>query len=312
MSHPLVRAFVIACSLSCGALSGAAVEASSGFRLTEPSVVVPMDHSSGHVVVEVYLGDKGPYLFQVDTYASIGACLDDDLAAELGLPVVGTTLNSDGRTTHTRDLVSIPELRLGDATFIDVRTLVDDYEWIGKRKGRSVDGLLGFTLFQELLLTFDYPGSRILLDSGRVSESSPHSMPFELTTGSPDIHLEIGEVSVLVGIDTGHGGLLALDRADADQMPLTGEPRVVGRARSVYSSFDVYGATLAAPLMLAGHQLDGLDVTFTEGAERGLMGHDVLKDFVVSFDQRSRRVQFVLPAADPAPEGSQPVEGDDG
>lgn len=295
MPSLLPCAVLVAVALSACVAPRASALHPAGVHLGDSPIVVPMDHSSGHVVVDVYLGDKGPYLFQVDTYASIGACLDDDLAEELGLSVVGTTLNSDGRNVHTRNLVSIPTLRLGDATFTDVVTLVDDYGWIGTRNGRTVDGLLGFALFSELLLTFDYPGSRLVIGLGGLDEDAPHSMPIELTSGSPDIRLQIGEVSALVGIDTGHGGRLALDLEDAGRMPLTAEPEVVGQARSVYSTFDVYGATLAQPVMLAGHRLDALQVTFTEGSQRGLMGHDILQGYVVSFDQRSRRVQFALP-----------------
>ncbi|MFT7462040.1 MAG: hypothetical protein ACI9EF_000377 [Pseudohongiellaceae bacterium] len=261
-------------------------------ELSTPVVVIPMDHSSGHVVVDVYIGDKGPYLFQVDTYASIDACLDDDVARELGFPVVGTTLNSDGHNTTTRNLVSIPELRLGGATFKDARTLVDDYGWIGERNGRSVDGLLGFTLFRELMLTFDYPNSQLVLSHEIMSAEATHSIPFRTPSGSPDIEISMGDTTLEFGIDTGLGGALSLHKEDADVLPLAGELKVIGQARTVYSTFDIYGGELEQSATLAGHSLEDLSVTFTEGAGRRLLGHEVLKHFAVSFDQRSQRVQF--------------------
>ncbi len=282
-----------------GGLSSACTLQSSATQLEvelpETRVHVPMDHSSGHVVVDVYLGDKGPYLFQVDTYASIDACLDDDLAEELGFPVVGTTLNSDGRNTSTRNLVSIPELRLGDAVFKNARTLVDDYDWIGTRNGRKVDGLLGFTLFRELVLGFDYPESRLVLSKGSVTEKSSYSLPFKAPSGSPDIVVEVEGLSLEVGIDTGFGGTLALHTSDAEDLPLDAKLKVVGQSRSAYSTYDIYGARLTKPVTLAAHALNRMNVTFMEGSARRLLGYGILKDFVVSFDQRTRRVSFVPP-----------------
>jgi len=279
--------------LSAGALHAA----SHSVELPEPEVVIPIDHQSGHVGVDVYIDGEGPYLFQVDTYASIGACIDDDLARELELPVVGTVLNNDGRNTHTRNVVNIGSIQLGDATFGDVRTLVDDYDWIGTRKGRKVSGLLGFTLFEELLVTFYYPGSRLLRSRERIAADDPHSLAIRVDSGAPDIHLDIGGEQQLVGIDTGHGGALSLRLEDVEELSLHDEPVRIGQARTVYTTYDIYGARLAAPLKLAQHRIQDLDVTFSEGSTRALMGYGLLVDYVVSFDQRSRRVRFLLPEA---------------
>ena len=69
----------------------------------------------------------------------------------------------------------------------------------------------------------------------------------------------------------------------------------IGQARTVYTTYELYGATLATPLKLGPHRLDDLSVTFSEGSSRGLLGHGVLVNYVVFFDQRARRVRFQLP-----------------
>ncbi len=257
-----------------------------------------MDHGSGHVVVDVFLGDRGPYLFQVDTYASIGACLDDDLARELALPVSGTTQNSDGHRTVERDLVDIPELRLGDAVFRDVRTLVDDYDWIGTRGGRRVRGLLGFPLFRDRLLTFDYPGSRLVLERGALEADDPDVVPYRATTGSPDVPLTIGDRSIHAGVDTGHGGALIVPRSLGDELTFASELRPVGTARTAYGTREILGAPLAEPLVLARARFLDVPVHVWSGGERALLGHGLLSGLVVTFDQTRRLARFVASSAD--------------
>ena len=87
-------------------------------QLAEEVVAIPFDHSQRHVAVLVEINGKGPFLFQVDTYASIDACIDDDTAKELGLKTVRTVINSDGRKTQQRDVVRIDELKLGELTLV--------------------------------------------------------------------------------------------------------------------------------------------------------------------------------------------------
>lgn len=284
----LVPALAVALLPTCGAVQTQTVLASE-------AVVVPFTQHGGHVVVDVWIGERGPYLFQVDTYASIDACLDDDLAAELDLPVTGQARNSDGLTTSTRDLVTIPELRLGDASFRDLRTLVDDYSWLGTRRGRPVQGLVGFTAFDDLLVTFDYPGSRLVLERGALAADGPGVLPYTTESGAPDVRLAVGERELELGIDTGFDGTLLLDLGLADELPLATAPRKVGTARVAYTTFDLHEARLLDALHIAGRPLHRLEVLFREGATQNLVGRGVLRHFATTFDQRRQLVRFARP-----------------
>ena len=260
-------------------------------------VVVPMDHSNGHIRVDVWIGDQGPFLFQLDTYASIRVCLDDDYVERLGLEVVGQTLNSDGQSIQKRDLVDVTGLRLGDQTFGTSRALVDDYDWVGGDEYEVV-GLLGFPLFRDKLLTIDYPNSRLVLGSGSIGEDEPHSLLFRTDSGSPDIFLQLGGERVRFGIDTGMSHAMSLLLEDAERLGLSDELTFKGVGRTVYSSFDVYSGTLKEVLDFAGHAVPHLSAEFREGKGRRLIGRDLLKPYAVTFDQKSKRVRFALPSAD--------------
>lgn len=262
--------------------------------LSQDVVVVPFDHTSRHVAVEVRINGKGPFRFQVDTYATIDACIDDDVAEELGLKTVRTVTNSDGRTSQERAVVSIEELTLGGATFRDMDALVDDYDWIAGGE-RGVDGLIGFDAFRDLLVTFDYPRSRLVLTRGRIEPDAPHAIPLLLSNGAPDVHLVVGDRRLLFGLDTGASSSLALFKQDAEVLPLSGALREVGRGRTVYSEFIVYGAQLAVPVTFAGQTLERPEVTFSEGSSKRLVGYGLFRGFEVTFDTRSRLVRFVRP-----------------
>lgn len=267
-----------------------------GERERPAPIVVPIDHANGHICVDVWIGDRGPFLFQVDTYASFKVCVDDDFARELGLEVVGTTMNSDGIKSIARDLVEVPGLRIGEQEFPATKALVDDYDWVGGDEYKLC-GLLGFPLFQKLLWSIDYPNSQLILAEGSLKRGDPHCMTFSKRSGAPDIFLELDGERVRFGIDTGLESAMMLLSSDVKRFDFVEQPAVIGSAQSAYSTFDIYGGTLAQPFEFAGHAVADLDVTLREGEGLRLIGRELMKPYVVTFDQRSRLVRFMLPKA---------------
>jgi hypothetical protein len=186
-------------------LASALLLAAADVELAEDPVIVPMTHGTKHATVEVFVNGRGPYLFQVDTYHSGEASVDHELVRELGLVKTGTIMNSDGQTSMERDVVAVDELRLGGATFRELTAWTGDYEWIERPDGGQVQGILGFALFAELLLTYDYPGNRLILGRGGLTAEDAHTIPFSVAdSGSPDIRLKLDDRELVFGIDTGN------------------------------------------------------------------------------------------------------------
>ncbi len=293
----LIRSLILLACIGAppSPMAGVAPVESTGLKLDAEVVAVPMDHAGGHIRVDVWIDGKGPYLFQVDTYASGVAYLDDDFAQEMGFPEVDTTINSDGIAKRRKSVVQIGQLKLGGATLTKVRAMVDDYHGVGNG-GPRMCGLIGFAFFRDVLLTIDYPGNQLVLAKAELPKSEPHSIPYESTNGSPDVRLRIGTQEVLFGIDTGMAGNMMLGLADADRLELNQAPVQVGRANSVYTQFDVYQSTLMQSVHLAGHEIKGLEVLFFDPPMKPLIGRGLLKPYAVTFDQKQRRVRFQLPA----------------
>lgn len=306
--HCLSCLLPLVASLPAGSLSFAREdpEASTeevpkfSIELAAEAVTVPFDASDGHVNVAVAIDGAGSYRFQVDTYASVFGAIDDDLVAELNLEVVGQWPNSDGKQVVMRDVVHLGEVTFGGVTLHNVMALVDDYDFVDTGDG-TLQGLIGFPSLRRHLVTFDYPNSELRFETGRLEEGAPYTLPFQVTTGSPDLLLEIGGEEVVVGLDTGSTMGLLLDRTHVARLGVEDTLMEVGNARSVYSTQAIERAVLPHPLDLGGHLIEPPAAIFFDfPSPRGLLGHDILRSFAVTFDGRSRLVRFVLP---PQPTG---------
>jgi len=287
-------ALSIVCALGLGCAAEAAAPGRS--RLDTERVELAFDRSAGFVAVRTMINGWGPFWFNIDTYASIHACVDHTLARELQLPKTDTTLNSDGSgNTVERDIVTIDEIRLGGAVFEGTRALVDDYSWVKAPDGSAVRGLLGFELFKKLLLTIDYPESRIVLERGRLSRKSEDVIRYVDPRGVPDIAVEVGDTPLLVGIDSGGKVGLFLGRPQVEQLEIEGTPTLSGQTRSVYATADIYTVRAQGELKLAGHRHHPLDITFTDADRHGLIGYDLLQFYAITFDQRHNLVRFSEP-----------------
>lgn len=270
-------------------------------RLDVTPLVVPVDVATRHIAIDVAVGDHGPYRFQLDTGASIAACVDDDLARELGLRVVGSALNGDGsgRNDARKPLVAIDRLAFGNGPdagvlFEDVVALVDDYDWIG-RGDRRVHGLLGYPLFRDLLLSIDYARSEITLERGALTLDDPHVVAHH-RPDAPDVDVTVGGVPVRVLLDTGSRGGLRLPDATLAHVETDGPVRTVGRVRTVNNTLPLRAAILAQTVRIAGHDFDRLEAGFVDLGPVGLAGYALLDDFVLTFDPQRRLVRFT-PAA---------------
>ncbi len=286
------RALAIATFLCALGTPGAAQEALTVY-LDEPVVEVPMNLSTRHLALEVFVGDEGPFPFNLDTYAVTTACVDRRFAERMGFEKVDVVTNGDGSgATRELDVVWIPELRLGGAVFMNVRALVDDYSWVDAPGGGAVDGLLGYHLFQSLLLELDYPGRRVVLRRGELEANDEHVVTHLALRRTPDIPLRIGNRQFLAGIDSGAQSALSLPGSWMESVELAAPAIVAGRAKTVYSEAEIFGAELADPLVVAGHERRAQQVAFSELFGKPLIGHDMLVDYSVTFDQANGRVRF--------------------
>lgn len=129
---------------------------------------------------------------------------------------------------------TLRRIEIGAARFEDVPALIYDCAPLSTHLGVKIDGVLGFPLFREILLTLDYPGSRLLLQPAKTNALVPGTViGFDDRSKVPLIQVRLGTRSFIALIDSGSDSAFSLNPVGL--APQFAEPRGPGRrsARSL-------------------------------------------------------------------------------
>lgn len=266
--------------------------------IAQPLVDVPITFRGPMPVVEVMVNGKGPFLFTIDTGAGMEADLDAALAAQLKLQTSGKVRGGDpsGRNAQEYDTVAIDSIALGNVEFRNVTAISRARRM--SPNAPKVDGILGFSLFKDYLFTLDYPGKRLRLERRELPESnSADILNFADPRHVPIVDIAVGSVKIKAHIDSGNvmGGFV-LPESLVNKLRLSSQPVTVGRAQTVNNEIEIKQAKLSDPIKLGRFEFSQPTITFPAIAEDANIGLAILRDFVLSFDQKNKRVRFDRPA----------------
>lgn len=244
-------------------------------------------------VVEVKLNGQGPFAFMIDTGAGMQADIDPAVTERLKLPLSGTAINGDPSGQNDREVATanIESLAIGKAEFHNVTAVVrpqritKDYP--------DVDGILGFALFTDYLLTLDYPAMQVRLARGALPVANGADvLNFEIENRIPIVDLAIGRIHVPAHVDSGNfvAGFI-LPEEIVEQLQLQSEAITVGGARSVTNRIQLKQVQLRDTIRLGGFEYPQPTIAFPALSDTNL-GFKVLRDFVLTFDQKNRRMKL--------------------
>jgi hypothetical protein len=108
--------------------------------------------------------------------------------------------------------------------------------------------------------------------------------------------VSVGGQTAKAVLDTGNIRALDMPAEALKPMRLASFPRLAGNAAGVSGSSMIREVTLAAPLRIGGYLLDKPAVTFSEDFHEVNIGSSLLQDFIITIDQKNRRVRFVRAA----------------
>ena len=116
-------------------------------------------------------------------------------------------------------------------------------------------------------------------------------MSYTTEHGVPTIEIDVNGRKFNVDVDSGSPAEVTLPLSVAKDLTLAAQPQVFGHALIGGQPFDVYGAPLGGTvhvvsITLTNPRLDFLDLPI------GNLGYRFLKNLVVTFDPKNRRVQF--------------------
>jgi predicted aspartyl protease len=252
---------------------------------------VPMRIIQDQPAIQVRIGEEGPFEFLVDTGAEGNGRISRALAERFGLEKVGEVIAGDpsGRNSERRDLVGVPELSIGEAVWRDVPMLLASE----RSAERGIDGIIGFALFRDLLLTLDYPKRELTFTRGELPEVNEKDVVPTIGSRSiPAVQLDVAGTVVEADIDSGSMGWIMLPESIAKTLEFGSEPIVIGKAASSVNEFEIRSAPLRGTVRLGEHELTGPPIEFAEIFPRANIGGQFLRNFAVTFDQKNRRVRF--------------------
>jgi tetratricopeptide (TPR) repeat protein len=277
--------------------------------------------SSDKIYIQVDLGLDEPALFLVDTGASV-TVVNDALVESLGLePIPGQGIIEGMGGSTPWSAVVIPEMKIGDIELHHVEAAAGVRGLPSFGGGPPLQGILGNNVWQNFVLSVDYPAARLELDrSGErpvLDDAAP--MLFDGMHCYSFVRLESGalEHQVLLAIDTGARGVLLSGFSGAPLAALAteGEEPLMGigggeelpatgflkRTRRIpLDRVSIGGVTIEDPGDAQWVNFEG-QVRIGPASMPGLAGYTLMKEHRVVFDIPGERFALV-PSAGPARE----------
>ncbi|MFT3828916.1 MAG: aspartyl protease family protein [Opitutaceae bacterium] len=288
----LARAFTALSLALLAPLAASAAPATLRFdakQLELDQVVVPGRQVSNLLLVEGRVGSAGPYFFLIDTGSSVTLVSDRIAAAVPGFrttPAVAPVqvVSAAGGATMLGS-TTVPSLTLGTANFANVRAAVYDFVDFSNHLGVTVDGILGFPIFRDLLLTLDYPRNRVVLSPRYPARTVPGvAIPFALEDGTrPIVNVALGDKTFMALVDSGSDLPFTLDATGLNP-PFKAGPRTGPLVATLSGNAPRQIGRLADSLVLGTCEIREPRVMLTD--QLSTIGAEILRHFIVTFDQR--------------------------
>lgn len=281
-------------SLSLFLASQSDVDSKAVESVTSPAkAVLPMLKSARQApCIELEIGGK-KYRFALDTGAVSGR-VSPDIVAALGLKPIGEVRAGDpsGKNSRTVKLYRIPEIKAGAVTLHGVRMFADD--GVEAKIGPAyLDGVIGYAVFHDLLLTLDYPHNQVILTKGDMPKpEAAKAIHYKTEHGIPMLDVQIGDVKVDGHVDSGADGGLSIPSKYKDKLHMVGEPKLVGHARTLFNTMDIYSVTVKDPVKVGGQLMPTDKIELNDLLPFANIGGRLLHQFTVTIDQKQKLISF--------------------
>jgi len=250
----------------------------------------PIDLTHDKPFVMVSINGKGPFRFVIDTGTGGEAFISSQLAHDLDLPGAGQARLSDpsGQGGQRVPMVLIHSLNVAGVEFSSVHAVVHPFN----ADDGDCQGLLGFVLFRDYLLTLDFPNRRMMLQTGSLAPDGGRSVvSFRMPDGVPIVSMRIGPVEIDAQIDSGGAGL-TLPEQIAPQLKFSAAPTAFSNGESLSTRFQIKAARLDGDVHLAGYTFAHPFVEIHPAFPLANFGSCPMQSFALTFDQKSGLIRF--------------------
>ncbi|NNE48046.1 MAG: PDZ domain-containing protein [Rhodothermales bacterium] len=248
--------------------------------------VIPMPATAGRHLVQVRIGNAGPYAFLIDTGSTISA-IDTQLAKSLGLKIVGEILvGAPGGEQVAANRVSMLPVTAGDLLIEHAEMVAID---LVEMTNGLMEGILGMDLFRELVLTYDPQNERAVVSREHLRADDPSVVKIDSSGGGVNAAISVAGRKVMAHFDSGSPGGVTLPLDMMDGLPLASGPSKAGKARLVGGERSLLERKLEGAVKIGTLEYVNPTLTFMDpSAPFANIGSKVLDELLIVIDQRSR------------------------
>ncbi|GAB4024844.1 aspartyl protease family protein [Spirosoma gilvum] len=238
------------------------------------------------VYLQVRVNGRGPFNFMFNSGLSGLGRIDQRLAKELNLNIVGFQERREGTQIKREFLVAIDKLNVGQVTHANLKLTVSNFNEVPHQL--PIDGVIGRDFFNHYLVTIDGPHRQLIVSPDTLASKSKgvvrYTNPF-MVLG------KLGPRDVLFNLDIGSTLPLLFPKAILMGIHYTDttNQRTVTQANT---TFTLQEAVVHDELILGGILLKDQTIYYSDKAHQINVGVDFLKDHTFSFDQRKKLIRL--------------------
>ena len=289
------KLFLFLTAVSCfgpwkSVLGAQHVEKAPQLLFAGDSAELDFHEKAGRFLVEVRVGDAGPFDFLIDTGAEVSV-IDAAIAASLGLEVIGSSeVGAPGGELVRVDKVRAPPLSVGAVTIDRAQPVALN---IAEMSGGLIQGVLGMDLFHDVVLTLDATAGRARVTRGALAPGAPGVVSFDRSSGRMKFDIDVAGTMVAAQIDTGSPAGFTLPIERMDGLPFLDEPERLGQATLVGGTRSIRKKRLDGSIRFGGLRFENPHVSFMEPSPvTANIGSAILNTLVVEIDSGSGLIAF--------------------
>lgn len=230
--------------------------------------------------------------------------VSEEVAEAAGLTAIGRAAPPP---MEPRDVVEVPTVGLGGAAIEGLAAMVGGF------LDPTVDGILGYNVFEGALLTLDYPAGEVRLEEGSLPPPDGREIlalgaGFGEGRSLPSVPIEIGDVEVEAVLDSRSPLPLMMPDRLRDRFEATG-PAAMARAQGPQTgTLEIAIVPVSATLRVGRFEAENPAVGFRlrpESGEEGVLydlsvlGGPFLRNFALTLDVANGAVRFARDADGP-------------
>ncbi|MCK0069571.1 PDZ domain-containing protein [Kordiimonas laminariae] len=197
-----------------------------------------------------------------------------------------------GKNVKSRTYTKISKSSIGAFKIGRRYVHLTEFDSIELVMGTRIDGILGFSVFENTMLTLDYTKGEIFVSRGHIS--APNGIDIFSTSGPDDrpwLNTRLGDKKLKLLMDTAAGEMLVLSSLKNVDTHTLAVPATVSQG---VNGTDISLSTRAkANLTFGKHTINEPIVSVIPG--ENIFSAQLMKNYRLTFDTKNKRVQITNP-----------------